>query len=71
MEIQSKTFGDSITLYMEGCSVEFYVGDGVVKMNFHSILANKNPQNVASTNAHMTIMITELISQGFLNQRRY
>ena len=70
LEIQSTHFGDSVTLSMEGCSVEFIDGNGNVKMHFHFHFADKSPQNAASTNQHMDVMMTELIMKGLLTPNR-
>ena len=68
MEIQSTHFGDSITLSIEGCSVEFNTPEGVIKMNFHFHFADKSPQNAASTNAHMEAMFEKLLEQGLIEK---
>ena len=68
MEVQSTHVGDSITLSMERCSVEFNTPEGVIKMNFHFHFADKSPQNAGSTNAHMESMFEKLLEQGSINK---
>ena len=68
LEIQSTHFGDSVTLSMEGCSVEFNNGYGEEKMHFHFHFADKSPQNATSTNEHMDVMINMLLDQGLLTR---
>ena len=68
MEIQSTHFGDSITLSMEGCSVEFNTPEGVIKINFHFHFADESPQNAASTNAHMREMFKKLLEKGLIEK---
>ena len=68
MEIQSTHFGDSITLSMEGYSVEFNTPEGVIKMNFHFHFADKSPQNASSTNTHMEAMFEKLLEQGLIEK---
>ena len=62
-EIQSTHFGQSVTLSMEGCFVEFVVGNDDVQAHFHSHMADKSNQDAASTHAHMRVLLELLISQ--------
>ena len=61
-EIQSTHFGQSVTLSMEGCFVEFVVGNDDVQAHFHSHMADKSNQDAASTHAHMRVLLELLIS---------
>ena len=48
---------------MEGCFVEFFVGNDDVHAHFHSHMADKSNQDAASTHAHMRGLLKLLISQ--------
>ena len=63
-EIQCTHFGQSVTLLMEGCFVEFVVENGNLHAHFHSHMADKSNQDAASTHAHMQVLLELLTEQG-------
>jgi hypothetical protein len=64
-EIQSQHFGNNRSLSIEGSSIEFHDENGI-RLEVHSHFADKSDQNVASTHAHMDVLIRYPICQGVL-----
>jgi hypothetical protein len=67
-EIQSDHFGNNRSLSIEGSSVEFHNDNGI-RLEVHFHFADKSDQNVASTHAHMDVLIKQLMSEGVLQPR--